>query len=109
MKYLFLSIAIVAEVIGTTSMKLSEGFTRPLPAIVTVIGYAAAFYFLSLTLKTIPTGVSYAIWSGVGIVLITLVAWIFLGQSLDLAGAIGLTLIVVGVVTLTAFSKMSVH
>lgn len=109
MKYLFLSIAIFAEVIGTTSMKLSEGFTRPLPAIVTVIAYAAAFYFLSLTLKTIPTGVSYAIWSGVGIVLITLVAWIFLGQSLDLAGAIGLALIVAGVVTLTAFSKMSVH
>jgi small multidrug resistance pump len=81
--YLFLGLAIVAEVIATSSLKSSEGFTRLWPAILTVIGYAVAFFFLSLTLKVLPTGIAYAIWSGVGIVLISIVSYLLYGQKLD--------------------------
>ena len=109
MKYLLLAVAIVAEVIGTTAMRESNGFTRPLWSVVTVVGYAIAFYFLSLTLKTIPTGVAYAIWSGVGIVLISLAAWALHGQKLDAPAVAGMGFIVLGVVMLTAFSKTSAH
>ncbi len=109
MKYLLLAIAIVAEVIGTTAMRESNGFTRPLWSAVTVVGYAIAFYFLALTLKTIPTGVAYAIWSGVGIVLISLAAWALHGQKLDAPAVIGMGFIVLGVVMITAFSKTSAH
>jgi len=82
--YLYLSIAIVAEVIGTSALKASEGFTRLGPSLITILGYAAAFYFLSLTLKTIPVGIAYAIWSGVGIVLISLIGYALFRQTLDL-------------------------
>jgi len=109
MKYLPLAVAIVSEVIATTAMKQSDGFTRPLWAVVTVVGYGVAFYFLSLTLKTIPTGVAYAIWSGVGIVLISVAAWAFQGQKLDAAAVIGMALIVAGVVVMNVFSKVSAH
>lgn len=109
MPYLFLFVAIVAEVIGTTFLKLSDGFTRPWPSVVTVAGYGVAFYFLSLTLKTVPTGVAYAIWSGVGIVLITAVAWLFQGQKLDAGAIIGMALIVAGVATLNMFSQATPH
>ena len=109
MPYLFLFVAIVAEVIGTTFLKLSDGFTRPWPSVVTVAGYAVAFYFLSLTLKTVPTGIAYAIWSGVGIVLITAVAWLFQGQKLDAGAIIGMALIVAGVATLNMFSQATPH
>ena len=109
MPYLFLSVAIVAEVIGTTFLKLSDGFTRPWPSVVTVAGYGVAFYFLSLTLKTVPTGIAYAIWSGVGIVLITAVAWLFQGQKLDAGAIIGMALIVAGVATLNMFSQATPH
>lgn len=109
MSYLFLAIAILAEVFATTAMKVSEGFTKPLPSGATVIGYAIAFYFLSLTLKTIPTGVAYAIWSGVGIVLISAIAWAFHGQKLDLPAMLGLGLILAGVVVMNVFSKSVAH
>ena len=82
--YLYLGLAIVAEVAATSCLKQSEGFTRLWPSVVTVLGYALAFYFLSLTLRTVPTGVAYAIWSGAGIVLISLVGWLWQGQTLDL-------------------------
>jgi small multidrug resistance pump len=107
--YIYLSIAIVSEVIATSALKESEGFTRLWPSIVVMVGYAIAFYFLSLVLKTISVGVVYAIWSGAGIVLITLVAWVLFGQSLDVPAIIGLLLIIVGVVVLNLFSKTVTH
>lgn len=109
MKYLLLALAIVAEVIGTTAMKQSDGFTRPLWSVVTFVGYAIAFYALSLTLKTIPTGIAYAIWSGVGIVLISLAAWVLQGQKLDAPAVIGMGLIIAGVAVMNLFSKTSAH
>ncbi len=109
MKYLYLATAIIAEVIATSSMKLSDGFTRPLWSIITILGYAIAFYCLSLTLKTIPTGVAYAIWSGVGIVLIALISWLFQGQKLDAPAIGGMALIVAGVVVMNVFSKTAAH
>lgn len=109
MKWLLLCIAIGAEVIATTALKSSEGFTRTLPSAVTVVGYGVAFYFLSLTLKTIPVGMAYAIWSGVGIVLISIIAWLFYDQKLDAAAIIGMSLIVLGVLVIQIFSKSAHH
>ncbi len=109
MSYLYLAIAIVAEVIATTFLKESEGFTKLVPSLVTAAGYAIAFYCLSLTLRDMPTGVVYAIWSGVGIVLIASVAWIFQGQKLDAAAIVGMALIVAGVVIMNVFSKVGGH
>ena len=109
MTYTFLIIAVISEVIATTFMKMSEGFIKPLPAIVTVIGYAVAFYFLSLTLKSIPTGIAYAIWSGAGIVLIAAIAWVFHGQKLDAASMIGMALIIAGVLVMNLFSQTATH
>lgn len=105
MTWLLLFIAISAEVIATTALKSSAGFTKLWPSVVTVIGYGLAFYFLSLTLKTLPVGVAYAIWSGVGIVLISLIAWLFHGQKLDIAAMVGMGLIVAGVLVIQIFSK----
>lgn len=107
--WIFLSIAIVSEVIATSCLKAAEGFTRFWPSLVVVVGYLLAFYLLSLTLKTIPVGVAYAIWSGVGIVLIALSGWLFLGQSLDTPAVIGLTLIVAGVIVINVFSRIVAH
>lgn len=107
--WIFLSIAIVSEVIATSCLKAAEGFTRFWPSLVVVVGYLLAFYLLSLTLKTIPVGVAYAIWSGVGIVLIALSGWLFLGQSLDTPAVIGLTLIVAGVIVINVFSRTVSH
>ncbi len=107
--WLTLGIAIVAEVIGTSALKASEGFTRWLPSLVVVLGYAVAFYCLSLVLRHIPVGVAYAVWSGLGIVLITLVAFVLYGQKIDTAGLIGMGLIVAGVLVLNLFSKASAH
>lgn len=104
-KWLVLGAAIVAETIATSAMKASDGFTKLVPSIVVVVGYGIAFYFLSITLRTIPVGIAYAIWSGVGIVLITLVGWILYGQKLDAPALIGMALIVTGVVVMNAFSK----
>lgn len=107
--WLILGLAIVAEVVGTSALKASDGFTRLGPSVVVVLGYAVAFYGLSLVLKTIPVGITYAVWSGLGIVLITLVAWLLDGQTIDLAGFIGMALIVAGVAVLNLFSKTPVH
>lgn len=81
--YVYLTIAIVAEVAATTLLKASEGFTRLWPSVGTVVGYCVAFYFLSLTLKTLPTGIVYAIWAGLGIVMISILGWVVFKQSLD--------------------------
>nr|WP_211092007.1 multidrug efflux SMR transporter [Vibrio agarilyticus] len=104
---MYLVIAIVAEVIATTSLKASDGFTKLLPSLIVVVGYGCTFFFLSLTLRTIPLGVAYAIWSGVGVALVTAIAWVFYGQKLDLAAMVGIGLIVAGVVVLNAFSRAS--
>ncbi|WP_293174684.1 multidrug efflux SMR transporter [Oceanithermus sp.] len=109
MAYLYLALAILAEVIGTSALKAAEGFTRPLPSLIVALGYGAAFYFMSLTLKAIPLGVTYAVWSGVGIVLITLAGWWLYGQVPDLAAVAGMGLIVLGVVVLFLFSNVEVH
>jgi small multidrug resistance pump len=108
-QWLFLSIAIIGEVIATSALKASEGFSRLWPSLIVVAGYATAFYFLSLTLKTIPVGVVYAIWSGAGIVLISLIAWLLYGQTLDLPAIIGMILIVAGVFVINVFSRMVSH
>lgn len=107
--YLPLSIAIVAEVVATTAMKSSDGFSRFWPSVIVVVGYAIAFYFLSQTLKTIPTGVAYAIWAGAGIVLIGLFGWIVHKQPLDLPAILGMGLIISGVLVINVFSKSSGH
>jgi small multidrug resistance pump len=107
--YVWLAIAIVAEVIGTSALRASEGFSRLWPSLVVVAGYGVAFYCLSLTLKSMPVGIVYAIWSGVGIVLITLVAIVLYRQVPDLAAIAGLGLIVAGVAVLNLFSKMQAH
>lgn len=107
--WLILFIAIVAEVIATSALKSSEGFTKPIASIVVVLGYMIAFYCLSLTLKTIPVGIAYAVWSGVGIVLITTVAWIVFDQKLDVWGIVGIALIMSGVLVLNLLSKTSSH
>jgi small multidrug resistance pump len=107
--YVLLAIAIVAEVIATSALRASEGFTRLVPAAVVLLGYGISFYCLSLTLKSLPVGIVYAIWSGVGIVLITLVAIVMYRQVPDLPAVAGLGLIVAGVVVLNLFSKMQAH
>jgi len=107
--YLLLGIAIVAEVIATTALKAADGFSRLGPSVVVVLGYAIAFTCLSLTLRTLPTGIAYAIWSGVGIVLISLIAWWVYGQTLDAPVLIGMGLIVAGVVVINLFSKSVAH
>ena len=107
--YLYLAIAIAAEVIATSALKASDGFTRPGPSLVVAAGYAIAFYFLSLVLKTVPVGVAYAIWSGAGIVLIALIGWAVLKQPLDLPALAGIGLIVAGVAVIQLFSKSSAH
>ncbi len=107
--YAYLAIAIVAEVIATSFLKQSDGFTRPVPTIVMAIGYIVAFFFLSLTLREVPTGIAYAIWSGVGIVLITAIAWIVQGQRLDAPAMIGMALIIAGVLVMNLWSRTTGH
>jgi small multidrug resistance pump len=107
--WVFLVLAIVAEVIGTSFLRASAGFTKPLPSVMVVLGYGAAFYFLSLTLTAIPIGIAYAVWSGVGVTLIAAIGWLFLGQKLDAAAIAGMGLIVAGVVVLNLFSKAAAH
>lgn len=109
MPWLYLAVAIVSEVIATSALKASNEFTRLWPSVVVVAGYVSAFYFLSLTLKTIPVGVAYAVWSGVGIVLIAFIAWGLYGQTLDTPAIAGMGLIIAGVVVLNVFSKSVAH
>jgi len=103
--YVWLSIAIMAEVVATTFLKASEGFTRPIPAIITTLGYGLAFWCLSHAMKTVPVGVGYAIWSGVGIIAITAIAWIWFRQRPDLPAMVGMGLILAGVLVINLFSK----
>ncbi len=109
MSYIFLGFAIVAEVVATSALKASQEFTQLLPSIVVVLGYGIAFYFLSIVLRTLPVGITYAIWSGLGIVLVTLVSMIIYRQIPDLAAVIGMMLIVSGVVVIHLFSKTVVQ
>lgn len=109
MPYLYLAIAILAEVIATSALKASDGFTRLGASAIVVAGYGVAFYCLSLTLRSIPVGIAYAIWSGGGIVLIAIAAWVVYGQRPDLAGFIGMGLIIAGVLILNLLSKTNVH
>ena len=109
MGYWYLAIAIVAEVIATNALKASNEFTKLVPSVIVVVGYGAAFYFLSLVLKTISIGVAYAIWAGVGIVLVAIVAAIVFKQVPDLPAVIGMVLIVSGVVVINVFSKTVGH
>ena len=109
MGYLYLSIAVAAEVIATSALKASDGFTRPLPTVIVALGYGIAFYFLSLVLKTVPVGVAYAIWSGAGIVLIGLIGWLVLKQPLDLPAMLGMGLIIAGVAVIQLFSRTAAH
>jgi len=107
--YLYLAIAIVAEVIATSALKSAAGFTRLGPSLIVAVGYGIAFYCLSLVMKTVPVGVAYAIWSGAGIVLIALIGWLVLKQSLDLPAMLGMGLIVAGVAVIQLFSRASGH
>lgn len=109
MAYLYLVLAVGFEVIGTAALQASEQFTKPKPLVLTALGYAAAFYFLSLVLRTMPVGIAYAIWSGFGVILITLVGLVWFGQRLDLPAVIGLALIIAGVTVINLFSKAAVH
>jgi len=108
-QWFFLAVAIIAEVIGTSALKASDGFTRLVPSVVVVVGYLTAFYMLALTLKSIPIGVAYAIWAGVGVALVALIGWVFFGQKLDLAAFIGIGFILVGVMILNLFSSTTSH
>lgn len=107
--YIYLGFAIVAEVIGTTALKASDSFTRPIPSLITVGCYGLSFYLLTFSLRVLPTGIAYAIWSGVGIVLISLVSWLYFKQSLDLAAIAGLALIIAGVLVINLFSQSVGH
>ena len=109
MHYLYLLVAICTETVATSALKMSESFTRLVPSLVVVVGYAASFYLLSLCLKTMKVGFVYAIWSGLGIVLISIIGICFFKQRIDLAGVIGMGLIVAGVVVLNAFSSIEAH
>ena len=109
MSYIYLAIAIIAEVIATSSLKASEEFTRLVPSTIVVVGYGVAFYFLTLVLRTIPVGITYAIWSGVGIILVALVAMVLYKQVPDLPAIIGMGLIIAGVVIINLFSKTTGH
>lgn len=104
MPFLYLAVAIIAEVIGTSALKASNGFTAWLPSLVVVAGYGVSFYFLSLALRAIPVGVAYAIWSGVGIVLISVIGWALFRQRLDAAALVGIGLIIAGVIVIQLFS-----
>ena len=109
MPWLYLALAIVSEVVATSALKTAEGFTRPGPVALVVVGYGTSFFFLSQTLRSIPLGVAYAIWSGVGMALIAAVGWFAYRQTLDRAALAGMALIFAGVMVLTLFSKSAVH
>ena len=105
-KWAFLAMAIFSEVVATSSLKSTEGFTNLIPSIIVLVGYSAAFYFLSLTLNEIPVGIAYAIWSGAGIVGIAIVAMIFHEQNLDAGAIIGMGLIILGIIVMRTYSTM---
>ncbi|APX94472.1 QacE family quaternary ammonium compound efflux SMR transporter [Halomonas sp. 1513] len=109
MVYVYLAVAILAEVVATSALKATEGFTRLWPSLLVVAGYGVAFYMLSLVLRTIPVGIAYAIWAGLGIVLVALVGLVVYGQRPDLPAVVGIGLIVAGVVIIQLLSTTSAH
>jgi small multidrug resistance pump len=109
LNYLYLVVAILFEVIATTALKQTEGFTRLVPSLVSIAGYSLAFYFLSLPLRTMPVGVVYAIWCGFGIIFITAIGWVWFRQALDLPALAGMGLIMAGVIVINLWSKTIVH
>lgn len=109
MSWIYLTVAIVAEIIATTALKASDGFTRFYPSLITVVGYALSFYCLAIALRVIPVGIAYAVWSGAGIVAISLIGYVVFKQALDTAGLIGIAMIVAGVLVLNVFSKAGGH
>ena len=108
-QYLILFLAIICEVVATSALKQTEQFTRLVPSLITLAGYAGAFYFLSMVLQSIPLGIAYAIWSGAGIVLVALVGWLVFKQHLDLAAIIGICMILSGVMVINLFSESAGH
>jgi len=106
---LLLFVAIACEVVATTALKATEGFTRPVPVLISLIGYGVAFFFLSLVLRTMPVGVVYAVWSGTGVVLITAVGWVLYRQALDVPAIAGILLIIAGVAVINLFSRTVPH
>jgi small multidrug resistance pump len=109
MPYLYLTIAIISEVIATSALKASEEFSRLVPSLIVFFGYAFAFYFLTLTLRTMPVGIAYALWSGIGVVLISLAGWVLYRQALDVPALIGIGLIAAGVIVINGFSATAGH
>ncbi|WP_417499423.1 DMT family transporter [Methylophaga sp.] len=107
--WIYLAIAIIAEVIATSALKASHEFTRLVPTLIVVTGYLTAFYFLTLSLRVIPVGIAYAIWAGLGIVLIAIISWIVYGQKLDLPALVGMGLIISGVLIINLFSNTGGH
>src|SRR5690606_39163527 len=107
--YIYLAIAIASEVIATTSMKALDGFSKPLPLLLVVVGYGISFWMLSLVVKTIPVGIAYAVWAGLGIVLVSIAALVIYQQRLDLPALLGMALIVAGVVVIQLFSSTAGH
>lgn len=107
--YIYLIIAVAAETIGTSSIQASQQFTKPIPSILAAISFAIAFYFLSLTLKVLPVGIMYAMWSGLGIIFIAIIGWTYFGQKLDLPAILGMGLILAGIVIINLFSNTASH
>ena len=109
MHWVYLLLAIGAEIFATSFLKLADGFTRPLPSVAVILGYGASFYCLSLALRTIPVGIAYALWSGIGVVFIALIGWLAYDQKLDLPAIAGLALILSGVLVINLLSKSVGH
>jgi small multidrug resistance pump len=107
MPYIYLLIAILAEVIASTALRATKGFTELVPSLITVLGYAVSFYALSQTLNVFKLGIVYAIWSGIGMVLITFLGWVIYGQKMDWAALVGIALIIAGVVVIQLFSQQA--
>jgi len=109
MSWIYLAVAIAAEIVATTTLKASDGFSRLYPSVITVIGYGLSFYCLAVALRVIPVGIAYAVWSGAGIVAISLIGYVIFKQALDTAALIGIGLIVTGVLVLNVFSESARH
>lgn len=107
--FIILFFAILSEVIGTTALKFSEGFTKPIPSVIVAMGYGASFYLLSIALKSMPIGVAYAIWSGVGLVLTVIAGMIIWKETLDWARVLGIVLLLAGIILINVFSKTAAH
>lgn len=105
--YIYLALAIIAEVIGTSALKSSAEFTALIPSIIVILGYGASFYFMTLVLRMLPIGITYAVWSGAGIVLLAIIGYVIYGQSLDLPAIVGMTMIIAGVMVIHLFSNVS--